>query len=201
MPETADHVRFERCTSWQATRPVQVSPLLLDHLSIFSLLSGTFRLFASTRLLSPPYHFTMAPFRNFLSRKSTAPNGGEVSAAPTDNSASHASLDTQGSSPLNFRKSSENEPPEYKLSGMPPRDPFNGSLTYPANSILFPPVVDANGIYHPVCEPLPLQSHGGSYSHADQVTHMSIALTSRETGLLAQVPWFPEILAPSRSRK
>ncbi|GAT29340.1 similar to An08g02380 [Aspergillus luchuensis] len=62
----------------------------------------------------------MAPFRNFLSRKSTAPNGGEVSAAPNDNSASHASLDTHGSSPLNFRKSSENEPPEYKLSGMPP---------------------------------------------------------------------------------
>ncbi|OJZ88129.1 hypothetical protein ASPFODRAFT_43749 [Aspergillus luchuensis CBS 106.47] len=72
----------------------------------------------------------MAPFRNFLSRKSTAPNGGEVSAAPNDNSASHASLDTHGSSPLNFRKSSENEPPEYKLS-----------------------VVDANGIYHPPSPP------------------------------------------------
>ncbi|EHA17895.1 hypothetical protein ASPNIDRAFT_176564 [Aspergillus niger ATCC 1015] len=58
----------------------------------------------------------MAPFRNFLSRKSTAPNGGEVSAAPNDNSASQVSLDTHGSSPLSFRKSSENEPPEYKLS-------------------------------------------------------------------------------------
>lgn len=51
MPETADHVRFERCTSWPATRPVQVSPLLLDHLIIFILLSGTLRLFAPARLL------------------------------------------------------------------------------------------------------------------------------------------------------
>ncbi|PWY83148.1 hypothetical protein BO94DRAFT_536628 [Aspergillus sclerotioniger CBS 115572] len=72
----------------------------------------------------------MAPFRNFLSRKSAAPNGGEVSAASNDSTLSHVSLETHGSTSVSFRKSSENEPPEYKLS-----------------------VVDANGIYHPPSPP------------------------------------------------
>ncbi|PWY81950.1 hypothetical protein BO70DRAFT_379902 [Aspergillus heteromorphus CBS 117.55] len=73
----------------------------------------------------------MAPFRNFLSRKSTAPpNGGEVTASDT-NASSHLSLDSHASTPMSIRQSTDNnEPPEYKLS-----------------------VVDANGIYHPPSPP------------------------------------------------
>ncbi|PYH88681.1 hypothetical protein BO71DRAFT_403671 [Aspergillus ellipticus CBS 707.79] len=71
----------------------------------------------------------MAPFRNFLSRKSAVPNGGEVSA--NDNASSRLSLDSHASTPMSIRKSTEtSEPPEYKLS-----------------------VVDANGIYQPPSPP------------------------------------------------
>ncbi|PYH87280.1 hypothetical protein BO82DRAFT_349791 [Aspergillus uvarum CBS 121591] len=74
----------------------------------------------------------MAPFRNFLSRKSAAPpNGGEI-ITTLDNSSttSRLSIDGQRSTPLSFRKSFEKEPPEYKLS-----------------------VVDANGAYLPPSPP------------------------------------------------
>jgi hypothetical protein len=57
----------------------------------------------------------MAPFRNFLSRRSAAPNGGEIENIHEDN---RVSTESHHSNPLSIRKSYEKEPPEYKLSGM-----------------------------------------------------------------------------------
>ncbi|KAB8240048.1 hypothetical protein F9C07_8352 [Aspergillus flavus] len=66
----------------------------------------------------------MTPFRNFLTKRSAASNSGEA-----DN-VSRLSADSHQSSPLNIRKSTDNEPPEYKLS-----------------------VVDDNGAYLPPSPP------------------------------------------------
>ncbi|KAB8255112.1 hypothetical protein BDV32DRAFT_131259 [Aspergillus pseudonomiae] len=66
----------------------------------------------------------MTPFRNFLTKKPALPNSGEA-----DN-VSRLSADSHHSTPLNIRKSTDNEPPEYKLS-----------------------VVDDNGAYLPPSPP------------------------------------------------
>lgn len=57
----------------------------------------------------------MAPFRNFLSKKSVVSNGGEADSAAGIN---RLSAENQRSNPLSVRKSCENAPNEYKLSGM-----------------------------------------------------------------------------------
>ncbi|KAE8348052.1 hypothetical protein BDV28DRAFT_144442 [Aspergillus coremiiformis] len=69
----------------------------------------------------------MTPFRNFLPKRSAAPNSGEVD---SNNDINRLSIDSHHSSPLNVRRSTENEPPEYKLS-----------------------VVDGNGAYLPPSPP------------------------------------------------
>ncbi|KAE8152807.1 hypothetical protein BDV25DRAFT_150413, partial [Aspergillus avenaceus] len=51
----------------------------------------------------------MAPFRNFLAKRSAAPNGGEANS-------NNDTTDSSRSTPLSIRTSTENEPPEYKLS-------------------------------------------------------------------------------------
>ncbi|KAE8374505.1 hypothetical protein BDV26DRAFT_269890 [Aspergillus bertholletiae] len=66
----------------------------------------------------------MTPFRNFLSKRSAAPNSGEA-----DN-VSHLSTENDHSSSVNIRKSTDTGPPEYKLS-----------------------VVDDNGAYLPPSPP------------------------------------------------
>lgn len=58
----------------------------------------------------------MPPFRNFLTKKSAALNGGEADNG-SDNT--RLSTDSHQSTPLSVRKSTENVPDEYKLSGMP----------------------------------------------------------------------------------
>ncbi|KAF7117588.1 hypothetical protein CNMCM5793_006640 [Aspergillus hiratsukae] len=67
------------------------------------------------------------PFRNFLNRRSAAPNGGEIENTHEDN---RVSTESHPSNPLSIRKSYEKEPPEYKLS-----------------------VVDDNGAYLPPSPP------------------------------------------------
>lgn len=73
------------------------------------------------------YSLTMAPFRNFLSRKSAAPSNGEEITTLDNTSTSRLSIDGQRSTPLSFRKSFEKEPPEYKLSGMKSLNGHGGS--------------------------------------------------------------------------
>ncbi|KAA8652079.1 hypothetical protein EYZ11_005561 [Aspergillus tanneri] len=68
----------------------------------------------------------MVPFRNFLAKKSAAPNGGEIDSNPNG----RLSTESHSSTALSFRKSSDNEPVEYKLS-----------------------VVDDNGAYLPPSPP------------------------------------------------
>ncbi|PYH44489.1 uncharacterized protein BP01DRAFT_357793 [Aspergillus saccharolyticus JOP 1030-1] len=72
----------------------------------------------------------MAPFRNFLSRKSAAPSSVDITTHDNTSTTSRLSIDGQRSTPLVFRQSFEKEPPEYKLS-----------------------VVDANGAYLPPSPP------------------------------------------------
>ncbi|KAF7594109.1 hypothetical protein BBP40_010107 [Aspergillus hancockii] len=69
----------------------------------------------------------MTPFRNFLAKRSAAPNSGE---SDITNDNARLSADGHPSSPLSVRKSAENEPPVYKLS-----------------------VVDDNGAYLPPSPP------------------------------------------------
>lgn len=59
----------------------------------------------------------MPPFRNLLSRKPAATLEEAADAAPNNNENLRPSLDSQRSAPLNFRKSREEVPNEYKLSG------------------------------------------------------------------------------------
>ena len=57
---------------------------------------------------------SMAPFRNFLARRSGVPNG-----AQTENSDENARpSDSHRSTPLSIKSSDKVAPPEYKLSGM-----------------------------------------------------------------------------------
>ncbi|KAI9041615.1 uncharacterized protein KD926_006689 [Aspergillus affinis] len=58
----------------------------------------------------------MVPFRNFLAKRSAAPNGGETD-SDTNLNNGHLSAENTSSTAVNTRKSSD-EPPEYKLSGM-----------------------------------------------------------------------------------
>ncbi|KAF9889194.1 hypothetical protein FE257_007507 [Aspergillus nanangensis] len=79
------------------------------------------------------------PFRSFLKR-SAAPNGGVID---SNDDANRLSTDSHHSTPLSIRKSSENEPPEYKLSVVddngayiPPSPPEKQSVwrKYPGSS-------------------------------------------------------------------
>ncbi|KAL4774947.1 hypothetical protein BDW60DRAFT_204872 [Aspergillus nidulans var. acristatus] len=68
----------------------------------------------------------MAPFLNFLGKRSAGPSSGEAETQPD----TRLSDDSRRSTPLSFRKSQETETPEYKLS-----------------------VVDCNGDYLPPSPP------------------------------------------------
>src|SRR4029077_9249234 len=116
----------------------------------------------------------MAPFRNFLSRKPAA-------SSDTDPSLTHEdprpSLDSQRSGPINFRRSRDEGPHEYKMSGMScstdyisqplgqlkAGDDFLGIAAY----LRCLTVVDDSGVYLPVwgsaissdiCDPVPIVS-------------------------------------------
>jgi hypothetical protein len=58
---------------------------------------------------------TMAPFRNFLTKRSAGLNGGEAGNGSDSN---RASSDSNRPSPLSVKESNDNPPDEYKLSGM-----------------------------------------------------------------------------------
>jgi hypothetical protein len=66
----------------------------------------------------------MAPFLNFLGKRSAGLSSGEAETQPD----TRLSDDSRRSTPLSFRKSQETETPEYKLSGMSSssnsKDPF-----------------------------------------------------------------------------
>ena len=56
----------------------------------------------------------MAPFRNFLARRSGVPNG-----AQTESSDENVRpVDSNRSTPLSVKSGDKTAPPEYKLSGM-----------------------------------------------------------------------------------
>lgn len=104
-------MRF-RLLTW-ATRTIHLNPLYLT-LCTHCRLGRAVRL-PFTQFKNFPHDLStlnMTPFRNFLTKKSAAPNGGEA-----DN-VSRLPADSHHSSPLNIRKSTDNGPPEYKLSGM-----------------------------------------------------------------------------------
>ncbi|KAH8425879.1 uncharacterized protein LDX57_003617 [Aspergillus melleus] len=81
----------------------------------------------------------MVPFRNFLAKRSAAPNGGEID---TNLNNDRLSAENPSSTAVNIRKSSD-EPPEYKLSVvddngayLPPSPPEKQSFwrRYPGSS-------------------------------------------------------------------
>ena len=99
---------------------------------------------------------SMAPFRNFLTRRSGVPNG-----AQTENSNENARpSDSHRSTPLSIKSSDKVSPPEYKLSGMWLSlisirytlviQLYNFRQVRPLNSYPCATVVDDNGSYLPV---------------------------------------------------
>lgn len=137
------------------------------------------------------------PFRNFL-KKPAAPNGGVIDS----NDGNRLSAESHRSTPLSIRKSCENEPPEYKLSGMPFALSDGTCCLIPSPTCS---VVDDNGAYLPVYSSLPGQVYPGDRAHDQNQANnrgRHSAITTGENESLAQIPWIFTIIkqSPQSSR-
>ena len=92
----------------------------------------------------------MAPFRNFLARRSGVPNGAKTESS--DENVRPAG--SNRSTPLSFESGDKTAPPEYKLSGMwlslIVQFIMASDKVRPLNQTQCATVVDDNGSYLPV---------------------------------------------------